>query len=121
MEDGGTGAVDLAEAVVTACENDGGAFRYLYPTSASVRDKVEAVCKEIYLAGEVTYSDLASHQIAAYEAQGLGDLPFASPRRSTRCLPIPQRKALLLGTSSTSERCARPSAPASSIYYVATS
>lgn len=90
--DGGTGAVDLAEAVVTACENDGGAFRYLYPTSASVRDKVEAVCKEIYLAGEVTYSDLASHQIAAYEAQGLGDLPICIAKTQYSLSTDPSKK-----------------------------
>ena len=90
--DGGTGAVDLAEAVVTACENDGGAFRYLYPTSASVRDKVEAVCKEIYLAGEVTYSDLASHQITAYEAQGLGDLPICIAKTQYSLSTDPSKK-----------------------------
>ena len=69
---GGHGAVDLAEAVVKACAAESTPFRYLYPLSDPVRAKVEAVCSKIYLAGEVTFSELASSQIDAYEQQGLG-------------------------------------------------
>jgi formyltetrahydrofolate synthetase len=75
---GGDGAVDLANAVVATCQRARAApptFKFLYPDSASVKEKVAAVCTRIYKAGEVTYSDLAEEQIAAYEARGLGTLP----------------------------------------------
>ena len=73
---GGHGAVDLGEAVIKACAAESTPFRYLYPLSDPVRSKIEAVCSKIYLAGEVTYSELAASQIDAYEAQGLGNLPI---------------------------------------------
>ena len=53
-----------------------------------IRDR----CKEIYLAGEVTYSDLASHQIAAYEAQGLGDLPICIAKTQYSLSTDPSKK-----------------------------
>ena len=68
---GGHGAIDLAEAVVKACAAESTPFRYLYPLgSCEIQDR--GGCSKIYLAGEVTYSELASSQIDAYEQQGLG-------------------------------------------------
>ena len=74
--DGGAGATDLAAAVVAACSQPGGpAFKFLYPLSLPVKEKVAAVCREIYLAGDVAYSPEADAQIAAFEAGGYGNLP----------------------------------------------
>jgi methylenetetrahydrofolate dehydrogenase (NADP+)/methenyltetrahydrofolate cyclohydrolase/formyltetrahydrofolate synthetase len=72
---GGQGAVELAEAVVAACEKPAD-FRLLYPDEMSIKDKIETVAKKVYLAGQVTYEPLAEKQIASYEKAGLSHLPM---------------------------------------------
>jgi formate--tetrahydrofolate ligase len=72
--DGGAGAVDLARAVVEACEEPNG-FHLLYPDSASLKEKIEIVANTIYGAANVEYSELANEQLATYEANGFSHLP----------------------------------------------
>ena len=72
---GGAGAVELAEAVRRTAEKPTN-FDYLYPLEASIRDKIQTICTEIYGASGVEYSDLAEEQIERYEALGLSDLPI---------------------------------------------
>lgn len=72
--DGGAGAVDLAHAVIAACEETN-TFGFLYPDSASVKEKIETVAQKIYGAAHVEYSPLALQQIQMYETNGFGNLP----------------------------------------------
>ena len=72
--DGGAGAVDLARAVIVACEEPSD-FRFLYPADASLIDKIETVATQIYGAGTVDYTPAARRQLDRYEANGFGDLP----------------------------------------------
>jgi len=74
FSDGGAGAVDLAHAVVRACEEPTD-FRFLYPDDASLADKIEAVATRIYGAARVEYSNEARTQLARYEKNGFGNLP----------------------------------------------
>ena len=74
FSDGGAGAVELAQAVVEACEEPNG-FHLLYPDSASLKEKIEIVATTIYGAANVEYSDLANEQLATYEANGFSNLP----------------------------------------------
>ncbi len=73
--EGGKGAVDLAKAVVAACEKPSN-FRLLYPDDLSIKEKIETVCKKVYKAADVTYSDKAEKQIASYERANLSHLPM---------------------------------------------
>jgi formate--tetrahydrofolate ligase len=72
--DGGRGAAELAEAVAEAAEKPG-AFRFLYPDEATLREKIEAVATRIYGADGVDYTPLASRQLDGYEKNGFGRLP----------------------------------------------
>jgi methylenetetrahydrofolate dehydrogenase (NADP+)/methenyltetrahydrofolate cyclohydrolase/formyltetrahydrofolate synthetase/formate--tetrahydrofolate ligase len=72
---GGDGAVELAEAVVAACEQPTD-FKFLYPLDISIKEKIELIAKEIYQAGSVTYEPLAERQIKSYEENGFGNLPI---------------------------------------------
>ncbi len=72
---GGEGAAKLAEAVVAACEQPSD-FKLLYPDDMSIKDKIETICKKVYKAKDVTYSDKAEAQIASYEKAGLSNLPM---------------------------------------------
>lgn len=72
--DGGAGAIDLARAVVEACEEKS-SFQLLYPDEASLKTKIETVATKIYGAARVEYSAAADTQLARHEANGFGHLP----------------------------------------------
>ncbi len=72
---GGQGAIELAEAVVAACEQPSD-FKLLYEDDLSIKEKIETICRKVYLAGAITYSETAERQIALYEANGLDKLPI---------------------------------------------
>jgi formate--tetrahydrofolate ligase len=74
FSDGGAGATDLAEAVVEACAEPS-TFELLYPSSATLREKIETVATRIYGAGRVEYSAAAGKQLDLYERNGFGGLP----------------------------------------------
>ena len=72
--DGGRGAAALAEAVTEAA-SEPSSFRFLYPSGASPRTKIETLATRIYGADGVDYSTLASRQLDGFEKNGFGDLP----------------------------------------------
>jgi formate--tetrahydrofolate ligase len=73
--EGGAGAVELAEMVVSACEepND---FRFLYDLDASITAKIDTIAREIYRADGVEYTNKAKKQIRLFEQNGYGKLPI---------------------------------------------
>jgi formyltetrahydrofolate synthetase len=74
--EGGKGAEALAHAVVSACEaSNVENFRFLYDLDLPIRTKVETICKEIYGADGVDFSELAEQQIEQHERSGFGNLP----------------------------------------------
>ena len=74
FENGGKGAVELAEAVVEAAAEPG-EFRMLYEDGATLRQKIEAVATEVYGADGVDYQPAAARQLDTYERAGFGGLP----------------------------------------------
>jgi formate--tetrahydrofolate ligase len=72
--DGGAGAAELAEAVAEAAEEPSN-FHFLYPDSASLREKIETVATKVYGAAGVDYDLTASRQLDTYERNGFGSLP----------------------------------------------
>ncbi len=74
FENGGKGAVELAEAVVEAAAEPG-EFRMLYPDRATLREKVETIATEIYGADGVDYQPAAARHLDNYERAGFGTLP----------------------------------------------
>ena len=72
---GGEGGVELAEAVVAACEKPSN-FKFLYPDKASIKEKIETIAREIYRAGQVTYTPEADARIKLFTDMGLSHLPL---------------------------------------------
>jgi len=72
--DGGRGAAELAEAVAEAAEEPSD-FHFLYPSEASLREKIETVATRVYGADGVEYSPQAGKQLDTYEKAGFGALP----------------------------------------------
>lgn len=64
---GGEGALELADAVIAACE-DKSNFKLLYEDSLPLRQRIEMVAKEVYGADGVTYSPLALEKAKKFEA-----------------------------------------------------
>ena len=64
---GGEGGIDLANKVVAACEKEK-SFKFTYEDELSIKEKIEAVAKNIYGAGEVKYDASALKNIAEIEA-----------------------------------------------------
>jgi formate--tetrahydrofolate ligase len=72
--EGGRGARELAEAVAEAADEPSD-FRFLYPDSASLREKIETIATKVYGADGVDYDPAADRQLVTYEHNGYGDLP----------------------------------------------
>ena len=72
--DGGRGAAELAEAVAEVASQPN-SFHHLYPSRASLREKIEAIATRLYGADGVDYAPLASKQLDGFERNGFGDLP----------------------------------------------
>ncbi|MCK4292259.1 MAG: formate--tetrahydrofolate ligase, partial [Planctomycetes bacterium] len=64
---GGDGAIELAEAVVQACDEKDD-FKFLYELETPLRQRIELIAKEVYGADGVTYSDEALAKARAMEA-----------------------------------------------------
>ncbi|GAB4278683.1 MAG: formate--tetrahydrofolate ligase [Coriobacteriia bacterium] len=73
--DGGAGGVELAEAVVEACEMESD-FRFLYPDDASIKEKIETIATEIYGADGVDYLPAAEAKVELYTKMGFDRLPI---------------------------------------------
>jgi len=73
--EGGAGAVELAKAVVKACDKPSN-FQFLYPLDASIKEKIETIAREIYGADGVEYLPEAEKKIETYTRLGFDKLPI---------------------------------------------
>ena len=64
---GGDGALELADAVIDAC-NDESEFKFLYPIEMKLRDRVDIIAKEVYGADGVSWSAEAEAKAKMLEA-----------------------------------------------------
>ena len=64
---GGEGAIELAEAVIEAC-NDRNEFHYLYPLERKLRDRVETIAQEVYGAEGVAWTPEAKAKAEMLES-----------------------------------------------------
>ena len=74
-EKGGLGGIDLAEKVVKAVEGNDKELQLLYKDEASIIEKIETVCREIYGADGVNFSDEVKAEIEKIENLGFKNLP----------------------------------------------
>lgn len=71
---GGEGSTDLAQKVVSACEEENN-FRFLYDTDMPVYEKIETIAKEIYGADGVDYTKEAKKSIDEFISLGADKMP----------------------------------------------
>lgn len=91
--DGGEGAVELAEAVVAACEKPS-EFQLLYPDNLSIKEKIEVLATKVYNAAGVIFEPLAERKIKQFEELGLGCLPICMAKTHLSISHDPLMKGL---------------------------
>jgi formate--tetrahydrofolate ligase len=75
FEQGGAGALELAEKVVTIAESGQSRAKPLYQLEESVEAKIEKVATEIYGANRVVYTPKAEKDLTRIKNLGLDSLP----------------------------------------------
>lgn len=71
--EGGKGAVDLAKKVQKMLKEKESHYHPIYELNRPLKEKINTICREIYRAGEVIYTEKAEEQLAEYEKLGFGD------------------------------------------------
>jgi len=74
-EKGGEGGIALAEKVLETLETKPSNFKVLYDERLSIKEKIEAVAKEIYGAKDVDYASKVEKEIIKLQDIGLDKLP----------------------------------------------
>jgi len=72
---GGEGGVELAEAVIAACEKPSD-FKFLYDLDLPIKQKIETIATRIYGADGVDFAPLAERKIEMFTRWGLDRLPI---------------------------------------------
>jgi formyltetrahydrofolate synthetase len=72
---GGDGAIEIAKAVVEACDKPS-EFKLLYPDDMPIGEKIETIAKEIYGADGVELSEEAKKKIKLFTDLGYDKLPL---------------------------------------------
>ncbi len=93
---GGAGAVELAEAVIAACDKPSD-FRFLYDLDLPLKQKIEIIAREIYGADGVAFEPLAEQQIEFYERSGFGKLPICMAKTHLSLSHDPNLKGVPTG------------------------
>lgn len=90
-KNGGLGATNLVKSIVNILDYDDYSnsvdsdklelkdvnnFDYLYKLDISIKEKIEILCKSIYGASNVDYSELANQKIKLFEERGYKNLPI---------------------------------------------
>lgn len=88
---GGSGAMDLARAVVKAASIKSKP-RYLYPLDMSLEGKIERISKSMYGASEVKYSDQAAESMDRIVRSGLDKVPVCMAKTHLSITNSAQKK-----------------------------
>jgi formyltetrahydrofolate synthetase len=94
--EGGAGAVELAEAVVSACQK-GSHFELLYPLEASIKYKIGMIVRDMYGGAGVEYTPEAERKIALYTQCGFDRLPICMAKTHLSLSHDPELKGVPTG------------------------
>ena len=75
-EKGGEGGIEAANKVLQTLEQKVSKYQPIYDCNSSIKEKIEIICKEIYGAEHVTYSQAAEKQIKKITSIGYGNTPI---------------------------------------------
>ncbi|OWR49547.1 methylenetetrahydrofolate dehydrogenase [Danaus plexippus plexippus] len=93
---GGAGALELADAVVEACDRPSN-FQYLYPLEMTIQDKIKKIAVEMYGAGTVEYTDVVLEKIKVLNDRGYDKLAICMAKTSNSLTGDPSIKGAPTG------------------------
>lgn len=93
---GGAGALDLADAVIDAC-NTPSKFNFIYQLNISIKDKIECIAREMYGAGKIEYTNEVLETIKKYTQMGYDKLPICMAKTSNSLTGDPSVKGAPVG------------------------
>jgi formyltetrahydrofolate synthetase len=93
---GGAGAVELAEAVLSA-SNKTARFEFLYPLEMPIKKKIETIATRVYGADGVDFLPPAEEKVALYERLGYGNLPICMAKTHLSLSHVPGWKGVPKG------------------------
>ena len=93
---GGAGAVELAEAVVSACDKSAN-FQFLYPLDMPIKQKIETIAQKVYGADGVDFLPAAQEKVALYEKLGYSNLPICMAKTHLSLSHLPALKGVPKG------------------------
>lgn len=74
-QDGSKGALELAKKVIYMCEQESN-YKELYNIEDFIQNKIEILCKKIYRASNIDYSDIALEKLKWLEQNNLFKYPL---------------------------------------------
>ena len=93
---GGHGGLELAKAVVKACEKPSN-FKFLYPVEASIQEKIETIATKVYGADGVDYAPDAESSIKRLTKAGYANLPVCMAKTHLSLTDNPKIKGAPTG------------------------
>jgi formyltetrahydrofolate synthetase len=93
---GGAGGVDLAKAVVAACEKEGH-FNFLYPLDLPIKEKIKVIATKVYGASDVEFQPDAEKKIKLYNDLGFDKLPICMAKTHLSLSHDPNKKGAPTG------------------------
>jgi formate--tetrahydrofolate ligase len=73
---GGDGGIDLANEVVRLIDEGKSNFKYIYPDEMPLKEKIEAIVKNVYGGDGVDFAPAAIKELARLEEMGFAGLPI---------------------------------------------
>jgi methylenetetrahydrofolate dehydrogenase (NADP+)/methenyltetrahydrofolate cyclohydrolase/formyltetrahydrofolate synthetase len=95
--EGGKGAVDLAHALIQACEQPNENFKFLYELDLTIEEKINRIAKEMYGAGNVDFSQKVRETMRLYAEKGYSKLPICMAKTSASLTGDPNIKGAPTG------------------------
>ena len=74
--EGGKGAIDLAQKVISLCEEDNSQFNFSYNVHDDIKTKINDIATKIYGASKVNYTEKALADLKDIESLGCDKLPI---------------------------------------------
>lgn len=94
--EGGKGAIELADAVIEAC-NKTNDFRFLYNLNLPLEEKITTIAKEIYGAGSVELDPKVKERLEEYTKKGYGKFPLCMAKTALSITGDPNVKGAPTG------------------------
>ena len=94
---GGEGGVELAKKIVETLDTKKANYKPLYELDGTLKQKIEAVAKNIYGAANVEYSAKANKMLKTLEDTGYGKLPVCIAKTQASISDDPKKKGAPTG------------------------